>query len=80
MPDLLNVSVANGKYTVIMDSGAHLKALRNGEPWRDIVGDKLVLALAQEIQELRDRICPVCDNMIKDPAAKACLACLPQMK
>lgn len=100
--NLLNVTVSNGKYTVIQDKRGHLKALRYGEPWRrDLTGDNLVLALAEEVQELREaiagsnkvlldnsetidalfrRICPVCDNMIKDPSAKACLACLPQME
>lgn len=55
-PPLLSVTVAGGKYTVIQDERGHLKALRYGEPWRDLVGDNLVLALAQEVQELREAI------------------------
>lgn len=37
----------DGKYTVIFDDG-RLYALRHGEPWRDLTGDKLVLAMLQE--------------------------------
>lgn len=50
----LRVSVANGKYTVIQlaDGGTH--ALRYGSHWRDCVGDGLILALAQEIEQLRE--------------------------
>lgn len=52
----LNVTVADGKYTVRAKNGEGLHALRYGEPWRDLVGDGLVLALAQEINELRKQI------------------------
>lgn len=52
--DLLCVTVCDGKYTVIQDSSGYLRALRNGEEWRDCVGDGLILALAQEISDLRE--------------------------
>jgi hypothetical protein len=45
----------DGKYTVVWDT-AGLRALRYGLPWRDLVGDKLVLAMAFEIDELRKRV------------------------
>jgi hypothetical protein len=48
----LSVSVADGKYTVILPSGGGLKALRYGEEWRDLTGDNLVLAMAYRIEEL----------------------------
>lgn len=55
MTQLLNVSVFDGKYTVIQEADGRLHALRYGEPWkRDLVGDKLVLCLAQELAEARE--------------------------
>lgn len=47
-----HTQVADGKYTVVHDNGANLRALRYGQPWRDLVGDGLVLAMAQEIENL----------------------------
>ena len=52
-PDVLSVTVYDGKYTVILPANGGLKALRHGEEWRDLCGDGLVLALAQEVDELR---------------------------
>lgn len=53
MRERLKVTVCDGKYTVIQtDDG--LRALRYGQEWRDLTGDGLVLALAQEVDELRD--------------------------
>lgn len=52
----MRVTVGEGKYTVVMGSDFKLHALRYGQPWRDCVGDGLVLALAQEIRALRDRL------------------------
>ena len=56
MADQLNVSVDWGKYTVIQDEKGHVRALRHGEEWRDCTGDGLILALAQEVEHLRERI------------------------
>ncbi len=56
MNDLLNITICDGKYTVIQSHEGHLRALRNGEEWRDLTGDKLVLALAQEIVALREAL------------------------
>ena len=53
------IELDDGKYTVVHDSGAGLHALRYGEHWRDMTGDGLVLAMAQEIEDLRRRIVPV---------------------
>lgn len=47
-----SIELAGGKYTVQHDHGTNLKALRHGEPWRDLTGDGLVLAMAQRIEEL----------------------------
>lgn len=45
-----------GKYTVVHTNGVGLRALRYGEPWRDLAGDGLVLAMAQEVDSLRERL------------------------
>lgn len=47
------IELDGGKYTVVHTNGTELRALRHGEPWRDMVGDGLVLAMAQEIEQLR---------------------------
>ena len=49
----LNVSVDNGKYTVIMEADGRLHAMRHGEPWQDLTGNKLVYCLAAEVEALR---------------------------
>lgn len=40
------VDLEGGKCTVVMPNNGGLHALRYGEPWRDLTGDKLVYALA----------------------------------
>jgi len=52
----LKVTVCDGKYTVILPKDGGLKALRYGEEWRDCCGDGLILALAQEIDTLREQL------------------------
>lgn len=52
-PVTLSVSVEGGKYTVEMTADGCLYALRRGERWRELSGDKLILALAQELSDLR---------------------------
>lgn len=46
-----SITVADGKYTVIHDDGTNFRALRYGEPWRDLTGDGLILALVQRIED-----------------------------
>lgn len=53
---MLRISVDGGKYAVIQDAGGRLHATRYGEPWRDLVGDNLVLCLAQELKAAREHI------------------------
>ncbi len=55
---LLNVDVCDGKYTVIQDKRGGIVALRYGNVWRDCCGDGLILALAQEVRELREKETP----------------------
>jgi hypothetical protein len=52
----MRVTVYDGKYTVIQDERGGLRALRYGEEWRDCTGDGLILALAQEVEELRSEV------------------------
>lgn len=52
MSDIERVTVADGKYTVVIDGGK-LTALRHGEPWRDLCGDNLIYWLAVELQAAR---------------------------
>lgn len=42
----------DGKYAVLRHDDGSMEALRNGEPWRDLTGDKLVGALCSRIDEL----------------------------
>lgn len=53
MKEQLRVEVDGGKYTVVQDHNGNLNALRHGQPWRSLVGDKLVLCLAYELDEAR---------------------------
>lgn len=48
-----NIHLEDGKYTIVLRSDGAMHALRHGEPWRDLVGDKMVMAMAHEILELR---------------------------
>ena len=49
--------LADGKYTVIFEeeTGA-MRAERYGQPWRDLTGDGMVLAMLQKIDELHNII------------------------
>lgn len=53
---MTTIELDNGKYTVVHEAGVNLHALRYGEPWRDLTGDGLVLAMAQEIESLREQL------------------------
>jgi len=54
--DALNITTLDGKYTVVLSSEGYLRALRYGQPWRDCVGDGLILTLAQDIETLTKRL------------------------
>ena len=53
--DPSHLTVAEGKYTLVMDP-TNMRALRYGEPWRDLVGDGFVMALGHEIERLRKEL------------------------
>jgi hypothetical protein len=51
----------NGKYTVVWHSPPDhpevaLYALRHGEPWRDLIGDGLILSLLLDIDALKGKV------------------------
>jgi hypothetical protein len=52
------ITLDNGKYTIVNDveNTGDFYALRYGEEWRDLIGDKLVLALVSEIEDLREEL------------------------
>jgi hypothetical protein len=50
------ITFGSGKYTLEHNNGANLRALRYGEQWRDLSGDGMVLALVQEVEELRQKL------------------------
>jgi len=52
------IELMDGKYMVIneLEEGGGFRALRYGEEWRNLVGDNLVLAMAYEIEELREKL------------------------
>lgn len=46
--------VVNDKYTVIHENGTGLRAIRYGCVYRDLIGDGLILAMAQRIEDLEE--------------------------
>ena len=51
------IDVCDGKYTIIYDfETGQSEALRYGEKWRDLCGDKMVLAMFDTIVELQKQI------------------------
>lgn len=53
--DLLRVETLDKKYAVILTASGHLYAERYGQPWRECVGDTLILTLAQDCETLSER-------------------------
>jgi hypothetical protein len=62
MPDLLNVTTDDGKYTLIQREGGAMEALRHGEPWPAGVDgspphtyvSKRLLVFAQDLERARE--------------------------
>ncbi len=50
----MRIELDGGKYTAIFEDNGQMKALRHGEPWRDITGDNLTYFLMCEVEKLRD--------------------------
>lgn len=56
------IELDDGKYTVIndLDVGGGFKALRHGEEWQNLAGDKLILALFHELEKAKNALADVC--------------------
>lgn len=53
----MKVKLENGKYLYIFDEIIGSSTVfRNGAIWKDTTGDKLLLAMAQRINELEDEL------------------------
>jgi len=50
------ITLEGGKYTYIQEDGRGSRALRYGEEWRDLTGDKFVGAMAAKIEELEEKL------------------------
>jgi len=50
------LELEDGKYTVYQEKQGSIKALRYGEPWRDLCGDNLVFYLMVELSEAKEKI------------------------
>lgn len=52
-----SIILDGGKYEIIIiDNGREFKALINGEEWRNLLGDNLILAMFYKIQGLEEKI------------------------
>jgi hypothetical protein len=60
MTERLRITTSDGKYTVIQEEGGGMHFLRHGEAWpaadRDLAHVGMILALAQDLSEARERI------------------------
>lgn len=54
--DALRIETIDRKYVVVLSAEGELMAQRYGQPWRDCIGDQLILTLAQDIETLRGRL------------------------
>lgn len=52
-----SITICDGKYTILIDlNTGQAECLRYGEKWRDLVGDKMVLAMFDRIVELESAL------------------------
>lgn len=51
----MKIELDDGKYTYVNDAQGQ-RALRYGEPWRDLTGDNFVYCLAARIEELEQQL------------------------
>ena len=62
----MKVELENGKYLYIFDEViGSSTAFRNGKIWKDTTGDKLLLAMAQRINELEEEL-DIAINIIEE--------------
>lgn len=52
----IQLDLDDGKYRVLYDGDGGLRALRYGEPWRELTGDNLVFSLVYRVVELESAL------------------------
>lgn len=52
----MKIELDNGKYTYVFHPDGRQHALRYGQPWRDLLGDKFVYCMACKIEELESSL------------------------
>lgn len=54
---MIDILLNDGKYHILAgERMENFRALRNGEEWRSLAGDNLVMFLCFEVQELKERL------------------------
>lgn len=66
MTDDIRIELCDGKYTYCLEDGEQF-ALRNGEEWRDLAGDKFVLSMAHEICDLKEKLAELTETPEVEP-------------
>jgi hypothetical protein len=52
------ITLGDGKYKVVLQSDPHkFVALRYDQPWQDLTGNNLILAMFQRILDLQELVC-----------------------
>jgi len=58
------ITICDGKYTLIYNNeNGDFRALRYGEEWRSLVGDKLVFAMFCELQAAQQSVQPTVGSL-----------------
>jgi hypothetical protein len=52
----MRINLNDKKYTYVRNEDGSQSALRYGKPWRNLTGDNFIFSMAQEIEELKQRI------------------------
>jgi len=62
------IEISNGKYTAYIKNKPNyeFKALRYGEPWRDLCGDNLIFSLMYNLIEANEKIGKLEKELLKD--------------
>jgi hypothetical protein len=63
---MLTVKTSDGKYTVVQNDQGQVEVLRHGERWLtsdEMIGSKMILTLAQDIEELRSELSKAIDYL-----------------
>lgn len=75
MANETRIDLCDQKYTVVIDLPAgKFEALRYGESWRNLSGDKLVLGLCDEITRLKAEVQQLQAALSAEKAACVCAA------